>query len=175
MKQLLDRFIKVAALTAMIMVASGCAGGKALRTQWIQDDAEITGLFTLILYSDMQYASLRTLAFLSSEGSGYSLSPYVPSFDYSVTNNVSGQEALREALAFISSKNPNYESPEIRRILDPAGKIIGYEVRPLYNPVAYGISDVLSTGYFLLPGGSVRVIINLSQEVKNEFEDSAGR
>ncbi|HXX58538.1 MAG TPA: hypothetical protein VEI96_11100 [Thermodesulfovibrionales bacterium] len=175
MKNNLIRFLTASALAAMIFVACGCAGGKALRTQPIQDDGEIAGLFTLTLYSDMQYASLRTLAFLGLEGSGYSLSPYVPSFDLNVLNNVPGQEALREALAFISSKNPNYENPAISRILDPTGKVIGYEVRPLYNPVAYGLSNVLSTGYFLLPSGTVRIIINLNEEVKNQFEDSAGR
>jgi len=173
MKNSFSKLFWASFLAAVIVIASGCAGGKALRTQVIQDQGQITGTFTLILCSDMEYDSLETLAFLSLEGSGYTLSPYMASFDCGKTNSVSGQNALQEAISFISSKNPNYEQPEIREIYDQAGKVVGYEVRPLYAPMAYGISDVLSTGYFLMSDGNIRVIINLSGQVKDEFEGSS--
>jgi len=153
----------------LLSIACSCAGGKALRTERVQDVREINGFYTLILYTEGQYDSLRTLAFLNTEGSGYFIEPYAPSFDYSVWTNVNGGSAILFALDFVSRQNPNYMQSEVNKILDPVGKIIGYEIRPLYYPLAYGFSDVLFTSYFLEPGGIVRVYIHLDSTVENHF------
>jgi len=162
-------------LIGILSLTCSCAGGKALRTERVQDVREIHGLYTLILYTEGQYDSLKTLAFLSIEGSGYFIEPYVPSFDYGVWTNVSGEYAMLYALDFVGRQNPNYKQPEVKRILDPSGKIIGYEVRPLYYPLAYGFSNVLFTSYFLEPGGIVRVYIQLDPTVENHFTTGGPR
>ncbi|HXX58709.1 MAG TPA: hypothetical protein VEI96_11960 [Thermodesulfovibrionales bacterium] len=162
-------------LMGVLSIACGCAGGIALRTERVQDVREINGLYTLILYSEGQYDSLRTLGFLSLEGTGYFIEPYVPDFYYSVWRNVSGQYAFPIALAFVGSKNPDYKQARVSKILDPVGITIGYEIRPLYYPLAYGLSDVLFTSYFLEPGGIIRVYIRLDETVEDHFATAQGR
>jgi hypothetical protein len=113
------------------------------------------------------------MAFLVPQGNGYTVTPYAPQYDYNTISNVTAQEGLRQAVAFISN-NPTYTNYEIRRISDPAGKTVGYEIRPLYDATANGRSDVMWVEYGLSDGGAVNVHIHLYQSIMEEYE-SGGR
>ena len=165
-----DSFLLAVLILLIVIFSSGCAGGRLLRTQEVQRDERITGMYSLILFHNADYDGLKTIAFLGAEGTGYSLVPYAPFLDYTVSPNITGQEAIRRALIFISD-NPLYKSYEISRILDTMGKTVGYEVRPLYNVLAHGVSDVMTVSYSLRDGGVVQIHIELDQRVINDFTD----
>jgi hypothetical protein len=114
--KLASRVAIAVSLAVMFVISSGCAGGKALRSESVGDSGHITGPFTLILYHEAVYDGLKTLAFLVPEGNGYTLEPYVPSFDYTVIRGVGAQDALQRARAFVSN-NPSYQRNEVSRIL----------------------------------------------------------
>jgi hypothetical protein len=82
--------------------------------------------------------------------------------------HISAQEALQKAFAWIKY-NPLYKNYEISRILSPTGKTIGYAVRPLYDPQAYGVGDVMTVSYLLGDKGVVQIHIDLLQRVMNDL------
>ena len=149
-------------LALLLIISSGCAAGQALRTVQVQGIDDTTGLYTLTLYREEEYFGLKTIAFLVPEGNGYSLEPYAPEYDYSTISKISGQEGLRLAIALFT-KNRDYTNYEIRRISDPGGKTVAFEIRPLYDTTVEGRSDVMWVEYRLSSGGAVDVHIHLDQ------------
>ena len=141
------------------MTLGSCAVGKQIRTE-LAHDSEITGSFTLILHGTRSTYDLKTIAFLDREGDGYELLPDEPMFDYKVIKNLSAKEALNKAYAF-AKWHRMFRSFQARKIIDGQGYVIGYEVRPLYDPLAYGISNVLVVQYWLKEDGKVKVTIRL--------------
>jgi hypothetical protein len=144
---------------SLVLILGSCAGGKQLRTELAQG-SEITGKYTLILFGTKSAYELKTIAFLDKEGDGYELVPHAPEYNYKVMKNVSGAEALKKALDYVKWPR-DYRSSQVREILDEQSNVIGYEVRPLYDPLAYGISNVLVVRYWVQEGGKVKVTINL--------------
>jgi hypothetical protein len=152
-------YIIVTILASLVLTLGSCTGGKQLRTELAQD-SEITGSYTLILFGKRDAYDLKTIAFLDKEGDGYELVPYAPEYDYNVIKNLPATEALKKALDYVKWPR-DYRSSQVRKILDDQGSVIGYEVRPLYAPLAYGISNVLVVRYWVQAGGKVKVTINL--------------
>ena len=146
-------------LILLVFALSSCAGGKQLRTELAQG-SEITGSYNLILFGTRNAYELKTIAFLDKEGDGYELVPYAPDYDYKVIKNLPADEALKRALDYVRWPR-DYRSTQICEILDDQGSVIGYEVRPLYDPLAYGISNVLVVQYWVQAGGKVKVTIDL--------------
>jgi len=146
-------------LAIMIITFSSCAGSKLLRTELAQD-SEITGSFTLIMHGTRHTFDLKTIAFLDREGDGYELMPYAPTFDYKVIGNLSAKEAINRAQDFVKWHR-SFRRSQVSKIIDDRGSVIGYEIRPLYDPLDYGISNVLVVDYWLKEGGKVKVTIRL--------------
>ena len=161
-KRLPSRSLITAFLTLLLIISSGCAGGQSLRAAQVQGIGDTTGPYTLTLYHEAEYHGLKTIAFLVPEGNGYSMTPYAPEYDYTTIRNISGQEGLRLAIALFS-KNRDYTNYEIRRISDPGGKTVGFEIRPLYDVTVEGRSDVMWVEYGLSNGRAVNVHIHLDQ------------
>jgi len=132
---------------------------KALRTEEAKPD-EIKGTFTLILYGGNYLDDLETIALLDAEGDQYVLDPFVPDFDYRIKKGMPAPEAFKEAEGFVNF-HPSFWRSQLSRIADKQGKTIGYEVRPLYRPFAFGISDVLDVNYWLKEKGRVKATIRL--------------
>jgi len=146
-------------LASLVLTLGSCAGGKQLRTE-LALDSEITGSYTIILFGTRNAYELKTIAFLDREGDGYELVPYAPEYDYKVIKNLPATEALNKALDYVKWPR-DYRSSQLRKILNDQGSVIGYEVRPLYDPLAYGISNVLVVQYWVKEGGKVKVTISL--------------
>ena len=160
MKKQSSYYLIVSIFFAVLFLSLGsCAGGKQLRTE-LARDSEITGSYTLILFGTRNAYELKTVAFLDKEGDGYELVPYAPEYNYKVIKNLQGSEALKKALDYVKWPR-DYRSSQVREILDDQNSVIGYEVRPLYDPLAYGISNVLVVQYWVQEGGNVKVTINL--------------
>jgi hypothetical protein len=103
--------------------------------------------------------------------------PYAPEYDYNVIKKLPAAEALKRAQVFVKWHR-DYRSTQVRKILDDQGSVIGYEVRPLYDPIAYGVSNVLVVRYWVQEGGKVKVTINLNstaREYLRRTETTRGR
>jgi len=132
---------------------------RSLRTEEAKPE-EMKGSFTLILYGGSYLDDLETIALLDFEGDPYVLEPFAPDFDYRMQKRVPAREAFKEAEKFVNF-HPSFWRSQLSGIVDKEGKVIGYEVRPLYRPFAFGISDVLDVNYRLKEKGRVKVTIRL--------------
>ncbi|HXX81891.1 MAG TPA: hypothetical protein VEI46_10105 [Thermodesulfovibrionales bacterium] len=162
MKRLSCRAVLTALPALLLIISSGCATGQALSAVKVQGIEGANERYTLILYREEEYFGLKTIAFLVPEGNGYSLQPYAPEYNYTTIHNISGQEGLQLAVALFH-KNRDYVNYEIRRISDPGGGTVGFEIRPLYDATVEGRSDVMRVEYGLSKGGAVNVYIHLNE------------
>lgn len=127
--------------------------------------SEIKGTFTLILYGGRYSDNLETIAILDLEGDQYNFEPYAPDFDFTVKKGVTAEKALAAAQKFISF-HASFWRAQLSKILDEKGDIIGFEVRPLYRPFIYGVSDVMEVNYWPKEDGKVKVNIKLIPSVE---------
>ncbi|MEW6214475.1 MAG: hypothetical protein AB1478_04615 [Nitrospirota bacterium] len=126
---------------------------------------DVKGIFTLILYGGRHIDDIETIAILDCEGDEYTFEPYAPEFDYKIKRGISAREVLNEAEKFVSFHN-SFHYSQLSRIIDKKGNAIGYEMRPLYMPFVFGVSDVIEVDYWLKEGGRVKVNIKLIQSVE---------
>ena len=154
----------VLALLLFVNVSSSIALEKPLKTKAATPE-DVTGAFTLILYGANYLDDLETIAILDYEGDDYHFEPFAPAFNYKVREGVQAQEALKEAEKFVSFHSSFWKS-QMSKILDKEGVTIGYEVRPLYRPFIYGISDILDVYYWLKKDGKVKTTIRLKHLVE---------
>jgi hypothetical protein len=140
-------------------IPSSFAFDKPLKTIEATPD-DITGTFSLILYGGRFADDVETIALLDLEGDGYSLEPFAPDFDFRIKKGVSAKEALEQAQKFVSFHHAFWRL-ELSRITDNNGKAIGYEIRPLYLPFYFGVSDIFEVYYWLKENGRVKVTIKL--------------
>jgi hypothetical protein len=122
--------------------------------------SEITGTFSLILYGGRFSDDVETIAILDLEGDGYTLVPFAPDFDFRIKKGLSAKEALEQAQKFVNFHNAFWRS-QLSRITDNNGGTIGYELRPLYLPFYFGVSDIFDVYYWLKENGRVKVTIKL--------------
>ena len=127
---------------------------------------DVSGTFTLILYGANYLDDLETVAILDYEGDEYHFEPFAPTFNFKVRKGVKAQEALKDAEQFVSFHSSFWKS-QLSVVVNEEGITIGYEVRPLYRPFIYGISDVLDIYYFLKGDGKIKTIIRLNNSVKD--------
>jgi hypothetical protein len=150
-------FSTIGIMSLIIVLAAGYAcSQRYLRTE-SATPGEITGTYTLILYGGNYANSVKNIAILAKEGTPYTFDIYEPSFDYRIIKGVPSREALTAAEKFVRS-NPNFWKIQINEILAPQGGVIGYEVKPLYYPTAFGNSDIIRT-YYKMTGNKVTVYI----------------
>lgn len=128
-----------------------------LRTELV-NPSDVTGNYTLILYGGNYLNDVHTIAFLDSEGDQYAFEPYAPEFEYRVLKGLSAKEALDKAQHFVSTIDNCFWRSQLSRVLDQNSKTIGYELRPFYRPLCYGLSDVLDVSYWNKDG---RIVIRI--------------
>jgi len=141
-----------------------CAGGKVLKTQRLKDPSGVSGTYRLILYGARNSNDLETVAVLDREGDAYEIEPYAPGWRYKVLNGVKAGEALDIARQKVGY-HPSFMSTTLKRIFGPDGSVIGYEVRPLYLLISYGVLDVIDVWYVPKEGGKVRMYVELKDRV----------
>lgn len=132
-------------MVSALLVGCVTLGGETMRTRRVSV-APSSGTFSLILYGGRYGEDLESVAVLDKEGDGYTLTPFAPDFDFKVRKGTAAKDALKEAEEFVSW-HPNFVSSALSEISDDRGVLIGYELRPLYSPVAYGTLDVLDIIY----------------------------
>ncbi|MBI5634795.1 MAG: hypothetical protein HZA15_15110 [Nitrospirae bacterium] len=163
------RKIIAGAMAVFITLAlQACVSGKALRTDAVKS-GDIPGTYTLILYGGNYSDDLETVAFLDKEGDRYTFEPYAPDFVFRATKGLTADRALGVAGEFIRA-HPNFHTEQLRSIRDEEGEIIGYELRPLYLPFAFGSDDILDVDYWLKEG-RVLVYVKLKPSLEMRKKD----
>ncbi len=135
-------------------------------------DSEITGTYRVIFYGCNFNNDLETIAFLDKESDKYAFEPYAPDFKYKVKKGVAAKEALAEAKEFVNC-NTSYLRAGTYKITSPNGEVLGYEVRPFYEPLTYGIEDVLITDYSI-KGDKVVIKMRLNPSVERTRKGNRG-
>jgi hypothetical protein len=143
LKQLLHAVLGL--FFAVVVTACGLSLKQDIRTE-DASEKEITGTYSLILYGGTYGDDLETVAILAKD-SPYTIVPYAPEFDYKIIKHIPAKDALAEAFSF-TSRHPDFSRAQIARIVDSSGRVIGYEIRPLYRAFTYGSPDVLYTYYW---------------------------
>lgn len=162
----MKRVLYISAVLCIVLIS--CATGNYLRTEGIKD-TDIQGTFSLILYGSRYLNDIETIAILDTEGDGYSFEPYAPEFDYKIKQGVSAKEAFKEAERFVSWHG-SFLYSQTSKILDHKGNIIGYEIRPLYQPIAFGVSDVIDVDY-KIEDSRVIIRIRLKPQIEKMLFD----
>ncbi|OGW22598.1 MAG: hypothetical protein A2Z82_08850 [Nitrospirae bacterium GWA2_46_11] len=157
-------------ILVLVFLAS-CVTNRFIRTE-PSEYKELAGNFTLILYGSRHLNDIETVVILDMEGDKYSFEPYAPEFDYKIKKGVPAKEALKEAEHFVSWHS-SFHRTQLSRIIDEKGVAIGYEMRPLYYPLAFGVSDVLDV-YYIKEGDKITVRIKLIPSVERMLFDGDG-
>jgi hypothetical protein len=161
---------KIAFVLILILFVFSSSFAIAINLKTIEaSNEEVKGVFTLILYGGRDMNDIERLAILDLEGDKYTFEPYAPEFDYRVTKGLNEKEALDKANKFVSSHHAFYRS-QLSRIIDDKGNTIGYELRPLYMPFIYGVTDVLDV-YYSLKGEKVRAYIRIIPSVERALPE----
>jgi len=154
-------------LLICIFSCSCTLNGGALRTQ-LAGNPGITGTCTVILYGAHYYNNIATVALIIPDGGKYLFDIYSPDYNYRSIKKVAGADAFEMARKFVSW-HPDFIRSQTSEVLDNDGHVIAYEVRPLYNRVAFGMNDVMYVNYFLERDNKVVVHINLNEGVEKVF------
>jgi hypothetical protein len=169
-----NKYIQLILVAILSLVVFGVfpAEGKSLTT--VEATAiDVPGTFTLILYGGRHFRDVEALAILDLEGDQYTIEPYAPEFDYRIIRGLSAKDALERAEAFLGSHYA-FRRAALSKILDDSGKTIGYEVRPFYSPLSFGLTDVLDVDYALRTDGKVRAYIHLKPQVERQLFGGSG-
>ena len=170
----LRRIVYFFAISLLSLTFSSCmlTRGNHLRIEAAKP-SEVTGIYTLYLYGCRYPDDLENVALLYREGGPYAIEIYAPDSRYKVKTGLPAEEALKQAEQFVKC-NVHYQDTRFSKIPDPAGNIIGYEVRALYPPIRYGMYDVLDVQY-VAGDNKVVVYIKLDPAVEMQLRDGGDR
>lgn len=155
---------RLPALLLIIGCLSSCMTGIELRAR-PADRGLISGTYTLYLYGCHYPDQADNAAILVDESGTYPLEIFDLDTSYTVKKGVPAQQALAEADAFVRCGTHSIWLTRVARIPDGGVGTFGYEIRPLYYPYEFGVSDVMTIGY-RLQDGKVRVYINKAPELE---------
>lgn len=132
-------------------------------------EGEIKGTFNLLLYGGRHGNDIETIAFLDIIDDDYEIELYTNDYNYKKVMSVTDKDAIQRAKTFVSwhSSFMNYS---IRKIITNKGGLIGYEIKPLYMPFEYGLTDVFDNSYWLR-GKKAVISIKLLQSVERYIYD----
>jgi hypothetical protein len=156
-------FLLLGILLPMVFL-DGCAVGARLDTR-IAQPADISGTYTVYLHGCRYPSDIETMALLVDTAGPYPVDLIAPPASYRKTEPLAGPEALATAAKFVQCGIYATGVHVLRGIADPAGKVIAFEVKPLYPPLEMGAEEVLYSDYFLRDG-RVRAFFQLAPQVE---------
>ncbi len=166
------RTVRLICLIALVILSASCTSAIRLSTQGAED-SEVKGTYRVIFYGCNFNNDLETIAFLEKEGEKYPFEPYAPDFKFRIKKSLEDKEALTEAKEFVNC-NTSFLRSRTYKIIGPAGEVLGYEVRPFYEPLTYGAEDVLITDYEL-EDNKVIIKIRLNPSVEMMLQGGGGK
>ncbi len=170
--EILGVFLLIIILFAAgVLVVKSLVRGTKLMTA-PADRTEMTGYYTLILFGRTHGNDLETVAILDKEDDHYSIEPHAPDFRFRTEKKVPAARALQKAEEFVKM-HPSFHQHRTSKIMDEKGVAIGYEIRPLYYPEAFGSPDVLDISY-MLKDNKVTVYIKLTPSAEKIQNQQSG-
>jgi hypothetical protein len=163
----------------VLTLLAGCSFGTRLQTDTALP-GEVSGTYRLYLYGCRYPSDVEIMALLVDQTAPYRFDLFVPDDSYRIKENMPGTTALTEADTFIRCSHHTIWMTAFRKITDPAGKTIAFELKPLYFPLDVGAAEVLLTDYSLR-NGTVRTYIRLDpvyerkERAFTNKSDSTGR
>lgn len=155
----------------VILFYSISSDGASLPTKEA-DNVDLTKYYSLILYGGRHSNDIETIAIFDIEGDKYTFEPFAPDFDYSIHKGLSSEEAMNIAKKFISSHFA-FRNSQLSKVMDKDGNVIGYELRPLYYPLVFGISNLIDVDYWQ-KNGKIKVTIFIKPSVERLIHDLNG-
>jgi hypothetical protein len=146
-------------IITLLTINFSCSTVKYLKTETISE-TEMTGVFTLFLYSEYQEIEI---AILDIEGDQYTIEMSGSQYNYVAARGVTAESAVKSAVGFINSQRTWWS-----RILAPDGSVIGYDLRARYNTLHYGIPDILDVSYWI-EDEKVIVEVDIKQSIRKSF------
>lgn len=162
----MHRIIKGFSTFCLLALAACASGGPRVETAGVPEVAK-ENTYTFIKFGGNYGKDVRAVAFLDIEGDATVLEPYAPEFDFTKKPGMSAGDALLSAEQFLKGQT-GYRSTALRKIV-VEGRVVGYEVRPLYLPYEYGVQDVLMIGY-RMKDNRVLISVQLLPEVEKIIE-----
>ncbi|MCX8069664.1 MAG: hypothetical protein N2738_04090 [Thermodesulfovibrionales bacterium] len=132
-------------------------------------ELEIQGNFHLLLYGSRHGNDIETIAFLDNSEDDYEIELYTPEFNYKKLKSLDTKEAIDRAKKFVSWHS-SFMNFSISKIITNDGHLIGYEIKPLYFPFEYGVTDVFDNSYWIR-GKKAVISIKLLQSVERIIYD----
>lgn len=160
-------------LAVVLLSLVACTPG--LRTEPAQHPESIW-TYTGIFHGCNFLNDLETIVFLDKEGDQFTIEPYSPEFNYKIHKGFHVSDAISEANNFVNCSS-SFSHSQMSSILFPDGQVIGYEIRPLYSPFRYGVSDVLYTNYRVSGNRiivTIRLIPSIEKMLHGDIENGRG-
>lgn len=165
--------IRSCCIAALFCALASCAAGSRLSTVAVREEGITSGTFRVILFGCGYLDDPETIAFLDREGDEFVFEPYAPDFKFRVGEGIPAAEALEMARHFVACSS-SFSRSRVTAIRDDAGRTLGYEVRPLYLPLTYGVDDLLRV-YYLLRTDRVLIDVWLITSVEHMLHGGDGR
>jgi len=155
-------------LLLSVLLCGACSMNRAYLQTELAGRSEIDVTYTVILYGAHYYNNIATVAILIPEGGKYTLDIYSPEYNYRTLKGESAADAVRTAEKFVGW-HPDFIKSQTSKVLDGTGRVVAYEIRPLYNQVTFGMSDVMDIDYLLRDNNRVVVHIDLRDRARRIF------
>jgi hypothetical protein len=146
-----------------MLAASSCLNAQYLTTERAYEP-DIKGKFTIIFYGYNYADDLETAVFFDIEGDGFTFEPYARDYDFQIAKGIDASLGLKEAKWFVS-RHTSFISSRMRKILDPNGTVIGYEMRPIYHITTYGRSDMIDI-YYRIADAKIIITVDIKDFYK---------
>ena len=161
------------ALWLMALLLSACSGTSALmlKTEQIKDlPKDDRSRYTLMYYFGINRYDPRRLIVLDLEDDPYTMHYQLKDYEYEILQGVDVFDAHREAVTFFRSES-KITTLNYYKILDPEGKLAGYEIRPLFDKEFLGKADIMDVKYYLLDKktGKVEVGVEVQSGLKVKY------
>jgi hypothetical protein len=150
------------------LVCSACSLNQTLLRTELAEKPAITGTYKVILYGANHYNDIATVALLVPEESKYVFDIFAPEFTYRTITGLPAEAAIERALKFVGWHS-DFMRAQTSRIIDVNGRAIGYEVRPLYRQITFGMQDVMQVDYILKNVNTIEVHIRLDPAIERKF------
>lgn len=129
---------------------------------------KIKGQFNLIVYSNSFYNDPETFIILDRADDKIEILPYAPSFKYKIFPNLNEKEALKVI-------GDVFNSPSLISFLNyleirDSGQSLGFDIKPVYFPWIFGITEPLETSY-RKEGNTLNVYIRLNPRVERQINN----
>ncbi len=154
-----SRKIKLVILIGIVCLNS-CAGPRYLTSVSAKPE-EVEGTYDLFLYGHRYADDFKNIAFLIPQGGRYVFELYAAEFDYTIKKGLPANAAIEKAEEFVKF-HYSFQRSQLSKMLDYEGRVVGYELRPIYSGFSYG--DVLDVHY-IIKDSKVIASVGLKPEI----------